>query len=316
MSKSQIHNLENVIEVDNLSKSYGNVTAVNDMSFCVKKGEIFGFLGPNGAGKTTTLNILEGLRKLDSGQVRVLGMDINQNAKAIKAQIGVQLQSTSLLPDLTVFEQVQLFSRLYGFQHDHHEIMSMLEQVGLDTKAKALPDNLSGGQKQRLALALALVNQPKIVFLDEPTTGLDPRSRRALWSQIRELRDQRKTVVITTHYMEEAEALCHRVGIVDHGRLVALDTPGNLIAKLAGVSSITTSAHLPVHEFQRLPYVVQAQHDGDEVSIQTRDVAATLRAILDLAQKHCVSLNDLHIQQPNLEDVFLNLTGKSIRNEQ
>ncbi|WP_420630275.1 ABC transporter ATP-binding protein [Candidatus Leptofilum sp.] len=313
MKMSRIQNPENVIQVDNLSKSYGDVTAVNDMSFSVKKGEIFGFLGPNGAGKTTTLSILEGLRKLDRGRVRILGMDVNDKAKSIKSQIGVQLQSTSLLPDLTVFEQVQLFSRLYGYQLSRHEIMSLLEQVGVDNKAKSLPDNLSGGQKQRLALALALVNQPKIVFLDEPTTGLDPQSRRVLWDLIRELCDQNKTVVLTTHYMEEAEALCHRVGIVDNGRLVVLDTPGNLIANLAGISSITTSAHLPLAEFQHLPTVVQAQHDGTKLTIQTHDVAATLRSILDLAEKHCVSLSNLYIQQPNLEDVFLNLTGKRIR---
>lgn len=314
MSMSRIQDPGNVIQVDNLSKSYGNVTAVDDMSFRVRKGEIFGFLGPNGAGKSTTLNILEGLRKMDGGQVRVLGLDVNQDAKAIKAQIGVQLQSTSLLPDLTVFEQVQLFSRLYGVQHNRQEIMSLLEQVGLEEKATAFPDNLSGGQRQRLALALALVNQPQIVFLDEPTTGLDPQSRRVLWELIRELCDQHKTVVITTHYMEEAEALCHRVGIIDHGRLVALDTPGNLIANLAGVSSITTSANLPVDAFQRLPHVIQAEHDGTRLSLQTRDVAATLRTILDLAEKRGVNLKDLHIQQPNLEDVFLNLTGKTIRN--
>ncbi len=314
MSMKSIQNPENVIQVDNLSKAYGNVTAVNDMSFCVKKGEIFGFLGPNGAGKTTTLNILEGLRKLDSGRVRVLGMDVNENAKAIKSQIGVQLQSTSLLPDLTVFEQVQLFSRLYSCQYSQDEMMALLAQVGLDQKAKALPDNLSGGQKQRLALALALVNQPQIVFLDEPTTGLDPQSRRVLWGMIRELCDQGKTVVLTTHYMEEAEVLCHRVGIVDNGRLVALGTPNKLINNLAGVSSITTTAHLPLNEFQQLSTVIQAQHDGYKLSIQTHDVAATLRSILDLAQKHRVSLNDLHIQQPSLEDVFLNLTGNRIRN--
>ncbi len=314
MSMSRVQNPENVIQVDNLSKSYGNVNAVNDMSFCVKKGEIFGFLGPNGAGKTTTLSILEGLRKLDRGRVRVLGMDVNENAKLIKSQIGVQLQSTSLLPDFTVFEQVQLFSRLYGCRLNHHEIMALLEQVGLDNKAKALPDNLSGGQKQRLALVLALVNEPKIVFLDEPTTGLDPQSRRVLWDLIRELHDQSKTVVLTTHYMEEAEALCQRVGIVDHGRLVALDTPDNLITNLAGVSSITTSAYLPLDEFQLSPAVIHVQHDGNKLSIQTHDVAATLRAILNVAQKHCVSLNDLHIQQPSLEDVFLTLTGNRIRN--
>lgn len=314
MRMSSIQNPENVIQVDNLSKSYGTVTAVNDMNFNVKEGEVFGFLGPNGAGKTTTLSILEGLRKLDSGRVRVLGMDVNKHAKAIKSQIGVQLQSTSLLPDLTVFEQVQLFSRLYGCELSHHDMMALLAQVGLDKKAKALPDNLSGGQKQRLALALALVNEPKIVFLDEPTTGLDPQSRRVLWDLIRELRDQGKTVVLTTHYMEEAEALCHRVGIVDNGRLVALDTPNKLIINLAGISSITTSANLPLNEFQQLPTVIQAQHDGYKLSIQTHDVAATLRSILDLAQKHSASLNDLHIQQPSLEDVFLNLTGNRIRN--
>ena len=170
MSMSSIQNPENVIQVDKLSKSYGNVNAVNDMSFCVKKGEIFGFLGPNGAGKTTTLSILEGLRKLDSGRVRVLGIDVNENAKSIKSQIGVQLQSTSLLPSLTVFEQVQLFSRLYGCQLNHHEIMLLLEQVGLDNKAKAPPDNLSGGQKQRLALALALL---VAAHYQEGDTGTD-----------------------------------------------------------------------------------------------------------------------------------------------
>jgi len=306
--------LEYVIRVENLFKSYGKVKAVIDVSFDVKKGEIFGFLGPNGAGKTTTLSILEGLRKADSGQVSVLGMDINADTKSIKQRIGVQLQSTSLLPDLTVFEQVGLFSQLYGSRLEHSEIESLLGQVGLSEKLSIFPDKLSGGQQQRLSLSLALVNNPEIIFLDEPTTGLDPQSRHVLWEIIRGLRNQGKTIVLTTHYMEEAEALCDRVGIIDHGKLVALDTPGALINRLAGVSSITTSAYVPLDDIRAQPYISSARRDGAHLHLQTHDVAATLRAILDLAEQHNLGLNDLHIKQPNLEDVFLNLTGHAIRN--
>ncbi len=302
-----------VIQVQNLMKSYGKVTAVANLSFNVHKGEIFGFLGPNGAGKTTTLSILEGLQKADSGQVTVLGMDINTQAKAIKQQIGVQLQSTSLLPDLTVCEQVQLFGRLYGRQPTNSEIMQLLQRVGLGEKTAVFPEKLSGGQKQRLALALALINQPEIIFLDEPTTGLDPQSRHVLWDIIRSLRDRGKTIVLTTHYMEEAETLCDRVGIIDHGKLVALDTPGALINRLAGVSSITTSAILPFDGLQTLPSISRVQRSGTQLQLQTKDVPTTLRTILDLAEQNELSLNDLHIKQPNLEDVFLNLTGHAIR---
>lgn len=302
-----------VIQVQNLMKSYGKITAVANLSFNVHKGEIFGFLGPNGAGKTTTLSILEGLQKADSGQVTVLGMDINTQAKAIKQQIGVQLQSTSLLPDLTVCEQVQLFSRLYGRQPTNSEIMQLLQRVGLVEKTAVFPEKLSGGQKQRLALALALINQPEIIFLDEPTTGLDPQSRHVLWDIIRSLRDRGKTIVLTTHYMEEAETLCDRVGIIDHGKLVALDTPGALINRLAGVSSITTSAILPFDGLQTLPSISRVQRSGTQLQLQTKDVPTTLRTILDLAEQNELSLNDLHIKQPNLEDVFLNLTGHAIR---
>lgn len=305
---------EQVIQVEHISKSYGEVKAVVDVSFTVKKGEIFGFLGPNGAGKTTTLSILEGLRKADSGQVSVLGMDIDADTKSVRHGIGVQLQNTSLLPDLTVFEQVQLFGQLYGSKPGHSEIDSLLGLVGLSNKASVFPDNLSGGQQQRLSLALALVNHPEIIFLDEPTTGLDPQSRHVLWDIIRGLREQGRTVVLTTHYMEEAEALCDRVGIIDHGHLVALDTPGALINSLAGLSSITTSAFVPLDDIRSQPYISNAQHDGAHLHLQTRDVAMTLRTILDLAEQHNLGLNDLHIKQPNLEDVFLNLTGRTIRN--
>lgn len=314
MSISVNRSSEYVIQVDSLSKSYGNVNAVVNLSFNVKKGEIFGFLGPNGAGKTTTLNILEGLRKADNGRVNILGMDANANARSIKRRIGVQLQSTSLLPDLTVFEQVQLFARLYGCRPSHNEIMVLLQQVGLAQKTSVFPDKLSGGQQQRLSLVLALINQPEIIFLDEPTTGLDPQSRRVLWEIIRQLRNQGKTIVLTTHYMEEAEVLCDHVGIIDHGKLAALDTPGALINNLAGVSSITTSAYVPMDNIRSLPYISNAQRNGSRLHLQTNDVAMTLRTILDLAEQHEVNLNDLHIKQPNLEDVFLNLTGRMIRN--
>lgn len=305
---------EQVIRVEHIFKSYGEVKAVVDVSFTVERGEIFGFLGPNGAGKTTTLSILEGLQMVDSGHVSVLGIDIDTDTKSVKQRIGVQLQSTSLLPDLTVFEQVKLFGQLYGCKPERSEIESLLGLVGLSEKTSVFPDKLSGGQQQRLSLALALVNHPEIVFLDEPTTGLDPQSRHVLWNIIRGLREQGRTVVLTTHYMEEAEALCDRVGIIDHGRLVALDTPGALINHLAGVSSIKTSAHMPLDDIIALPYISSVQRDGAHLHLQTHDVATTLRAILDLAEQHNLGLNDLHIKQPNLEDVFLNLTGHTIRN--
>lgn len=304
---------EYVIQVENLTKSYGQVTAVADVSFNVAKGQIFGFLGPNGAGKTTTLTILEGLRKADQGRIKILGMDVNTMAAQIKQRIGVQLQSTSLLPDLTVGEQVNLFAGLYGRQMARSEVAALLERVGLIQEAKSFPENLSGGQRQRLALALALVNEPEIIFLDEPTTGLDPQSRHALWSLIQELQAQGNTIVLTTHYMEEAEALCHRVGIIDHGRLIALDTPAALIDRLDGLSSITTSAFLPLEDLKLLPHVVSGQQRDALTSIQTDDVVATLGPMLNLAQSRNINLNDLHIKQPSLEDVFLSLTGYTIR---
>lgn len=314
MNVSHSRSPETVIQVKDLVKSYGRTKAVAGISFEVNKSEIFGFLGPNGAGKTTTLSVLEGLRKADQGQVKVLGMNVNTMARQIKQRIGVQLQSTSLLPDLTIIEQIELFAGWYKRPIKRREAMTLLERVGLVQKADAFPDRLSGGQKQRLALALALVNDPKILFLDEPTTGLDPQSRRALWDLIRELQSQDKTIVLTTHYMEEAEALCHRVGIIDQGQLIALDTPAALINRLEGLSSITTAAHLPLEEIESLPHVVAGQQNSTLLYIQTSNVMATLESMLDLAQSHKINLNDLHIKQPSLEDVFLDLTGHAIRN--
>jgi len=302
-----------VIRVDNISKAFGSVEAVDALSFEVYRGEIFGLLGPNGAGKTTTLTIIEGLRSADAGSVGVLGMDISTDARAIKARIGVQLQSTSLLPDLAAIEQVMLFSRLYGKPFDLSEARSLLERFDLGEKARSRPGKLSGGQKKRLAIALALINDPEIILLDEPTTGLDPQSRRMLWGFIRDLQAQDRTIVLTTHYMEEAEELCDRVGIIDHGSLLALDTPMNLIDKLEGLSTISTSAPLPLDSAKEIPGVVEVNYDGEALHIQSRDVVLTLEGLLEQSKRLGVSLGNLHIRQPSLEDVFLQLTGRRIR---
>lgn len=221
--------MNNTIEVQNMSKHYGEIKAVNDISFAVKSGEIFGLLGPNGAGKSSILSVMQGLRSPTSGAVHIFGLDVCTDSRRIKQRIGVQLQSTSLLPDLNALEQVLLFAKLYGRSLTRERAIELLKQVALSEKANALPAKLSGGQQQRLALALALVNDPEILFLDEPTAGLDPQARRNLWDLVQSLRRDGRTIVLTTHYMEEAEALCDRVGIIDSGNLLALDTPNALI---------------------------------------------------------------------------------------
>jgi ABC-2 type transport system ATP-binding protein len=218
-----------IITVQNLVKKYGDFTAVNDISFEVYESEIFGLLGPNGAGKTTTLEIIETLRDKTSGNVTVDGFSIDNDADSIKKRIGVQLQAAGYYPNLNLSELIELFSGLYGINKTAHE---MLEKVALVDKSKAKYKELSGGQKQRFSIATTLINNPRIIFLDEPTTGLDPQARRNLWDLIREIRDAGTTVVITTHYMDEAEELCDRVAFVDGGKIIGIDTPGNFIDKL------------------------------------------------------------------------------------
>jgi len=218
-----------IIEVKNLVKKYDDLTAVNDISFDVYEGEIFGLLGPNGAGKTTTLEIMETLRELTSGEVVVDGLSVTRNKNEVKKIIGVQLQQSGFYPNLTLTELIKLFAGLYNT--DTHP-MEILELVGLKEKAKAIYKTLSGGQKQRFAVATTIINKPKIVFLDEPTTGLDPQARRNLWELIQNIRDTGSTVMLTTHYMDEAEKLCDRVGIIDSGKIIELDTPNNLIDNL------------------------------------------------------------------------------------
>ena len=218
-----------IITVNNLVKNYGDFNAVKDISFEVYEGEIFGLLGPNGAGKTTTLEIIETLRDKTSGEIIVDGFNVDKDPDAIKKRIGVQLQAAGYYPNLNLTELIQLFSGLYGIEKSP---MEMLEKVALTDKAKAKYKELSGGQKQRFSIATTLINDPRIIFLDEPTTGLDPQARRNLWDLIREIRDSGTTVVITTHYMDEAEELCDRVAFVDGGHIIGIDTPDHFIDEL------------------------------------------------------------------------------------
>ena len=301
------------IQVKNVYKSYGDVKALINVSFNVKKGEIFGLLGPNGAGKTTLLFIIECLRELDSGSVSVLNLDSRTNASKIKRKIGVQLQNTSLIPDLKVVDQLQLYSKLYQKRMDKKEIMKLLEEVGLTEKANVLPRNLSGGQRQRLALAIALINDPEILFLDEPTVGLDVQSRHKLWDIILEYHKKGRTIIITTHYIEEVENLCQRVGIIDHGKLISIGAPRALINQLNGLSTITLSTNHSLDVFKTFSNEINTQYKKNTIRIETHSVIDTLGSLIDLIKDQNISVDELHIQHPNLEDVFLKLTGRSIR---
>ena len=301
------------IAVKNLNKRFAKLQAVSNVSLEVKRGEIFGLLGPNGAGKTTTLNMIYGLLKPDDGSIQVLGLDMARQSIQIKARIGVQLQSTSLLPELNAIDQLTLFGRLYGHVISEDEALSLLDQVSLREKATELPAKMSGGQQQRLALALALINDPEIVFLDEPTAGLDPQARRDVWEVIRRLKANGKTVVLTTHYLDEAEALCDRVGIVDGGKLLALDRPDTLISTLGNVATIRSRVPLTADEAAALPAVQSAHIEGVRLHMETEDVPTTLAALFSKVGAQGHKVRDLVVKQPDLEDLFLHLTGRSFQ---
>lgn len=220
---------ENILEVRDLTKRYGDKTAVNGMSFTVKRGEVFGILGPNGAGKTTTLEMIETLREIDGGSVLVDGIDVAKDPQKVKYIIGVQPQSAAFMDKVTLVEHLEQIASVYG---DRINAKALLKEVGLEDKATSYAENLSGGQRQRFSVIASLVHNPKVFFMDEPTTGLDPQARRNLWELVKDIRDKGTTVVLTTHYMEEAEVLCDRVAIMDNGKIIALDTPHNLIKQL------------------------------------------------------------------------------------
>jgi len=302
--------MTDIVSVQDLQKSYGDLRAVDGISFSVADGEIFGLVGPNGAGKTTTWEILEGLRHADGGQVRVAGFDVRKERRKLRTVIGVQLQATALFERLTVRETLEVFGGMYP---SHLPAERLLELVNLGEKADEWTEKLSGGQKQRLAVALALVNDPSIVFLDEPTTGLDPQARRSLWDVIADLRKTGKTVMLTTHYMEEAERLCDRVGVMDHGKILALDAPSQLVRDLGQRDAVEFAAKGDPADFGRLVGVEEMNVEDGLVTLYTRQLEATLAAVFELARSHGMSVEDFRVRNASLEDVFLQLTGRRIR---
>jgi len=303
-----------IVTVRNLTKRYGKVTAVDGISFDIQRGEICGLLGPNGAGKTTTLEILEGIRTADSGDVRVDGLDIRRKRREAQSRIGVQLQATTLFEELTVRETLALFGSFYPRSLSPD---ALLAETALEEKAHARPQNLSGGQRQRLALALALVNDPELVFLDEPTTGLDPQSRRMLWDTILRLRERGKTVVLTTHFMDEAQMLSDRIAILDGGRIIAQDTPAGLIGTLDAQATIECVLEPPsavtVDDLRALTAVTQARESATRALVYTEQLEATLPELLRLGAERGARVEQLQVHAPTLEDVFLKLTGRELR---
>ncbi|MGE5482239.1 MAG: ABC transporter ATP-binding protein [Bacteroidota bacterium] len=305
------------IEVADLVKRYGSLVAVGGVSFTVYQGETFGLLGPNGAGKTTTLEIVEGLRRADAGRVLVQGIDVLASPRQARALMGVQLQEAGFFDKLTVAETISAFGR---FHHQSVPVPRLLARLQLEEKARTLVENLSGGQRQRLSIALALVNDPQIVFLDEPTTGLDPQARRNLWDIICSIRDEGRTVILTTHYMDEAEELCDRVAIMDHGKIIAIDTPVNLIQTYAPGAKVYITPYRAEDGEQlsqrlgSLPGVLGVGSNGNgEIRLLTGQLEETVGALIDLGRHGQVQYRSMRIEASNLEDVFLKLTGRHLR---
>lgn len=300
-----------MIEIDRLVKSYGGRTVVDHVSLTVTRGEIFGILGPNGAGKTTTVECLLGLRTPDSGRIRVGGMDLQHNSPRIKHMMGAQLQESELPDKLKVGEAMRLHSSFYREPADWRELLEALHLAEMtDTQFR----HLSGGQKQRLSIALAVIGNPQIAVLDELTTGLDPQARRDTWQLIERIRDRGVTVLLVTHFMEEAERLCDRLAVIDSGRVVALDSPSRLIAAVDGAQRIRfrPSAPLDPALLRDLPPVITVQQSGDQIMIT--GTMNALPAAITLLNQHGVAPIDLRVEQPTLDDAFVALTGRPIEN--
>jgi ABC-2 type transport system ATP-binding protein len=306
------------IQCRDLRKTYdGKVEAVRGLNLEIQTGECFGLLGPNGAGKTTTIEILEGLLEPTSGQVTILGRSWKENARELREAMGISLQETRLSEKLTVLETIELFS---GFYRQPRAPREVLEQMQLEEKADSWVGKLSGGQRQRLAVATALVGNPKVLFLDEPTTGLDPQSRRQLWDIIRSFQKAGGTVLLTTHYMDEAERLCDRLAIVDHGQVIAEGTPADLIDRLGGHHMVEFQVSgdangSDVDGWRALPGVESVRHDNGLVCLNVREPHLTIPALLDAVTKERRQLLHLTTRQASLEDVFVRLTGRHLREE-
>ncbi len=300
-----------VVHVAAIRKTYGRTVAVDELSFDVRQGEIFGLIGPNGAGKTTTMECVEGLRTPDRGSISVLGLDPRREIYSLQDRIGVQLQDAQLQKRIKVREAVGLWASLYPKPVDGDRL---LEQLGLSDKRNAWFMTLSGGQKQRLFIALALINDPELVFLDELTTGLDPQARRTIWDLVRGIRERGKTVFLTTHLMEEAERLCDRVAIIDHGRIIDIGTPGELVRRHCPERTVivATGDATASMRFREIPQAESVSSQGAELTIRGRGDDLVTEVIHCLAE-HRIRVIDFRTELPTLEDVFLKLTGHSIR---
>src|ERR1700722_12419598 len=300
-----------VIQVSAVRKSYGKTVAVAEATFEVNQGEIFGLIGPNGAGKTTTMECIEGLRKPDHGSITVLALDPFRDIYKLQNRIGVQLQQAQLQKRIKVWEAVDLWASLY--RKNTAAADRLLEQLGLEDKRNAWFMNLSGGQKQRLFIALALINDPEIVFLDELTTGLDPQARHAIWDLVRGIRERGKTVFLTTHLMEEAERLCDRVAIMEHGRIIDIDRPERLVDRHCPERTVIVATDDPTvaEPFNLIPRVERVERDGSRFTIYGRGDLVT--EVIHCLSENRVRVTDFRAILPNLEDVFLKLTGRSIR---
>jgi ABC-2 type transport system ATP-binding protein len=305
--------MNTVIKVEGLRKAYGATIAVDEVSFEVLEGEIFGMVGPNGAGKTTTIECLEGLRKPDRGKVTVLGIDPQHDSHFLHTHAGMQLQQSNLPERMKVWEALDLYSSFYPKPANWEELLT---QLGLEEKRNAPFSKLSGGQKQRLFIALALLPDPQLIFLDELTTGLDPQARHAIWDLVRDVRSRGKTILLTTHYMEEAERLCDRVSILDHGRIVALDSPEKLIHSLGAEELIifTVDSALPPAFEQAISKLGRMEKKGDQVVIHGKgNTAHLVSEVVSQLTQQGIQFRDLRTEQPTMEDVFLNLTGREMK---
>ncbi|PGY08055.1 ABC transporter ATP-binding protein [Bacillus sp. AFS031507] len=303
---------DTIIDVKGLVKNYGSFKAVSGVHFQVRKGEIFGLLGPNGAGKTTTLEMLVGLRKPDEGTAIIGSHDILRELSKVKEIIGVQLQSTSLFELLTVEEILKMYASFYP---SHISISQLIEDVLLTEKSKSRIKGLSGGQKQRLAIALALVHDPHVIFLDEPTTGLDPQARRTLWDIVLQLKNKGKTIVLTTHYMDEAHNLCDRIAIMDQGELIALDAPSQLVKSLQSDSALEFRVIEQVDfiDFSSIDGVKKVGNQTDIHVLYTDHLQNTLTSLIQFAADNNLQIVDLQTRTATLEDVFIHMTGRRLR---
>lgn len=314
--------MQSVIEVKELVKTYklaksknGQKTfdALKGVSFSVHPGEIFGILGPNGAGKTTTLEILEGLKQASSGKISVLGLDIAIHQLEVKKQIGVQLQSSEYLPLLSLKEQLEMFGALYGRKVNALELLTF---VGLEDKIGEQVKNLSGGQKQRFTIASSLVNEPKILFLDEPTTGLDPRARRDIWKLVRSINSRGIAIVLTTHYMEEAEYLCNRVAIMSQGQILVIDNPRLLIDQLSHTTQVSffTNNEVEASFWEGLPEVEKVYGNYPKVILEINSLEH-IASIIEVLKQHNIEFSGFTVKTATLEDVYLDLTGQELEVE-